>query len=458
MATRYDAIVIGTGQAGPSLAGRMDQEGMKVAVIERDRVGGTCVNTGCTPTKTLVASARAAHIARRGADFGVAMSGPISVDMERVKERMKAISGESSRGLTDWLDGMANVDLIRGDARLLGPNSVGVNELVLESDQIFLNVGGRAAVPDFPGIDEVPHFTNVTMLEVDYVPAHLIIVGGGYIGLEFAQMYRRFGSEVTVIERDSRLIRQDDPDVSESVREILEAEGVRFRLEAECIGFSRLDDSVVADVQCDEGPPDVVGSHLLVAVGRTPNTDGLGLAEAGVAVDERGFVQVDDQLRTNVTGIWALGDCNGKGAFTHTAYNDYEIVAANLFDNDPRRVSDRILCYGLFIDPPLGRIGMTEQQARESGRKVLVGKRLMEHVGRARERSETDGFIKILVDGDTDEILGAAILGIGGDEVVHTLLDVMYARAPYTVISRAVHIHPTVAELVPTTLQSLTPL
>ena len=353
---------------------------------------------------------------------------------------------------------MGNVDLIHGDARLLGPNRVGVDDLVLESDQIFLNVGGRAAVPGFPGVDEVPYFTNVTMLDVDFLPEHLIVVGGGYIGLEFAQMYRRFGSEVTVIERDSRLIGQDDPDVSDCVREILEAEGVRFRLEAECIGFSRLGDSVVAAVECDEGQPEVVGSHLLVAVGRVPNTDALGLAEAGVAVDERGFVQVDDQLRTNVPGIWALGDCNGKGAFTHTAYNDYEIVAANLFDNDPRRVSDRIVCYGLFIDPPLGRIGMTEQHARESGRNVLVGKRLMKHVGRAKERSETDGFIKILVDGDTNEILGAAILGIGGDEVVHTLLDVMYAGAPYTVISRAVHIHPTVAELVPTTLQSLTPL
>ncbi|MDJ0498233.1 MAG: FAD-containing oxidoreductase [Acidimicrobiia bacterium] len=458
MATRYDAIVIGTGQAGPSLAGRMDQEGMKVAVIERNRVGGTCVNTGCIPTKTLVASARAAHMARRGSDFGIDVDGPIGVDMKRVKDRMKTISGASNRGLTDWLEGMENVDLIRGDARLLGPDRVGVNDQVLASDRIFLNVGGRPAVPEFSGIDKVPYFTNVTMLEVDFVPEHLVIVGGGYIGLEFAQMYRRFGSEVTVIERDSRLIGQDDPDVSDCVREILEAEGVRFRLEADCIGFSRQGESVVADVECAVGSPEIVGSHLLLAVGRTPNTDGLGLEEAGVATDERGFVQVDDQLRTNVPGIWALGDCNGKGAFTHTAYNDYEIVAANLFDNDPRRVSDRVLCYGLFTDPPLGRIGMTEQQAHDSGRNVLIGKRPMKHVGRAKERSETDGFIKILVDGDTEEILGAAILGIGGDEVVHTLLDVMYARAPYTVISRAVHIHPTVAELVPTTLQTMTPL
>ncbi len=458
MPNRYDAIVIGTGQAGPSLAGRMDREGMKVAVIERDRVGGTCVNTGCIPTKTLVASARAAHMARRGAEFGVDIKGPIAVDMKRVKERMKTISGGSNQSLTEWLDGMENVDLIRGNARLLSPNRVGVNDLVLESDRIFLNVGGRAVVPSFPGIDEVPYFTNATMLEVDFVPEHLIVVGGSYIGLEFAQMYRRFGSEVTVIERTSRLIRRDDPDVSETVREILEAEGVRFRLEADCIGFSRQGDSVVANVDCAVGPPEAVGSHLLLAVGRTPNTDGLGLEEAGVTVDEHGFVEVDDQLRTNVPGIWALGDCNGKGAFTHTAYNDYEIVAANLFDNDPRRVSDRILCYGLFTDPPLGRIGMTEQEARDSGRNVLIGKRMMKDVGRAKERSETDGFIKILVDADSEEILGAAILGIGGDEVVHLLLDVMYAKAPYTVISRAVHIHPTVAELVPTTLQSLEPL
>ncbi len=458
MVKRYDAIVIGTGQSGPSLAGRMHAEGMKVAVIERDRVGGTCVNVGCIPTKTLVASARAAHMARRGADFGVDVSGLVRVDMKRVKERMKAISGQSNQGVTSWLEGMENVDLIRGDARLLGPTSVGVNGDVLEAEKIFLNVGGRAVVPDFPGIDEVPFLTNVSIMEVDFVPEHLVVVGGSYIGLEFAQMYRRFGSEVTVIERGPRLIARDDPDVSECVQQILEAEGVRFRLNADCIGFGKAGDSVAANVDCDEGPPEVVGSHLLLAVGRQPNTDTLGLEEAGVAVNERGYVQVDDQLRTNVPGIWAMGDCNGEGAFTHTSYNDYEIVAANLFDDDPRRVSDRILCYGLFVDPPLGRIGMTEGQARESGRNVLMGKRLMKHVGRAKERSETDGFIKILVDGDTKEILGAAILGIGGDEVVHTLLDVMYAKAPYTVVSRAVHIHPTVAELLPTTLQSLKPL
>ena len=456
--TRYDAIVIGTGQSGPSLAGRMHEEGMRVAVLERKHVGGTCVNAGCIPTKTLVASARAAHVARRAADFGVVLGGEVEVDMARVKARMKEISGASTRGVTDWLEGMERVDLIRGHAVLAGPGSVEVDGVVLEAEKIFLNVGARPWIPSLPGVEETPFLTSTGILEQDTLPEHLIVVGGSYIGLEFGQMYRRFGSEVTVVERGPRLIGRDDEDVSEAVLEFLEREGLRVRLNADCLRVGKKGDGVAIHVDCEDGSPEVTGSHLLLAVGRTPNTDSLGLEHAGVETDERGFVRVDEQLRTNVPGIWALGDCNGQGAFTHTSYNDYEIVAANLFDDDPRRVGDRILCYGLFTDPPLGRVGMTEAEARASGRNVLIGKRMMKHVGRAKERSETDGFIKVLVDADTKEILGAAILGIGGDEVVHTLLDVMYARAPYTVISRAVHIHPTVSELVPTTLQALKPL
>ena len=458
MNTHFDAIIIGTGQAGPPLAGRMEKAGMKVAVIERDKVGGSCVNVGCIPTKALVASARAAHMARRGTDFGVRIGGPVSVDMARVHARMKEISGESNRGLTKWLEGMENVELIRGHARFESATRVDVDGRVIEADKIFVNVGARALVPELPGLEEVDYLTSSSMMEVDYLPEHLVIVGGSYIGLEFGQMFRRFGSKVTIVEKGERLISRDDPDVSEAVQAFLEREGIRVRLNAECIHVGKNGDQVAVGVDCAGGPPEVIGSQLLLAVGRVPNTDSLGLEAAGVVTNERGYVEVDDELRTNVPGIWAMGDCNGRGAFTHTSYNDYEVVAANLFDDDPRRVSDRILCYGLYTDPPLGRVGMTESQARASGRKVLIGKRPMKHVGRAKERSETDGCIKIMVDAETEEILGAAILGIGGDEVVHSLLDVMYARAPYTVISRAVHIHPTVSELIPTTLQNLVPL
>ena len=458
MTTQYDAIIVGTGQAGPGLASRLHQEGLKTAVIERKLIGGTCVNVGCIPTKALVASARAAHLASRGADFGVILKDPVRVDMQRVHARMKRISGESNSGLTRWLEGMDNVRLFRGHARLESPNTVSVNGDLLQAEKIFLNVGERARVPDMPGVGEVDTLTNTGIVELDSLPGHLIVVGAGYIGLEFAQMFRRFGSKVTIVGRAPRPIPREDEDVGDAIKKILEQEGVEVRLAAECVHLERNGDGVAIGVSCVEGAPKVAGSHVLLAVGRVPNTHDLGLDQAGVEVDRRGYIAIDDQLRTSAPGIWALGDCNGKGGFTHTSYNDFEIVAANLFDDDPRRVSDRFPCYGLFIDPPLGRVGMTEKEARESGRRVLVGKRLMQNVGRARERSETDGFMKVLVDADTKEILGAAILGIGGDEVVHTLLAMMYAKAPYTVLARAVPIHPTVAELLPTVLQNLEPL
>jgi pyruvate/2-oxoglutarate dehydrogenase complex dihydrolipoamide dehydrogenase (E3) component len=458
MANKFDAIIIGTGQSGPSLAQRMTQEGMKTAIIERQLFGGTCVNVGCIPTKALVASARAAYMARRSADFGVTIKGQIGVDMKAVKARKDAIVRPSNEGVEKWLKGMENLTVIEGHGRLESANTVRVNGQLLEADRIALNVGGRAFVPDMPGLDEIDYLTNSNMMDVDFLPDHLVIIGGSYIGLEFAQMYRRFGSRVTIVEMGDRLIARDDEDVSRAVKEILENEGIEVRLEARCIGVKKRGDRVVVTTSCEPGPEDVVGSHLLLAVGRRPNSDHLGLETAGVETDGRGYVIVDDQLRTNVPGIWAIGDVNGRGAFTHTSYNDYEILAANMFDNDPRRVSDRITAYGLYIDPPLGRVGMTEHEVRRSGRKALVGKMMMARVGRARERGETQGFMKVLIDAETKRILGAAILGIGGDEVVQSLLDVMYADAPYTVIQRAVHIHPTVTELIPTMLGGLKPL
>ncbi len=458
MSTKYDAIIIGTGQSGPALAGRLNKEGLKTAIMERKLVGGTCVNVGCTPTKTLVGSARVAYLAHQARSFGVSIDGDISIDMSRVKARKDEVAGASNKGVTDWLEGMKNVELIRGHAQFVDTHCVEVNGNVLEAEKIFINVGARARVPDWKGLDAVPFFTNSSMMEIDFLPEHLIIIGGSYVGLEFAQMYRRFGSQVTVVEMHDRVIARDDEDVSEAVKEILEGEGVKFRLQADCIEARASGSGIAVRVICEDGPEEETGSHLLIAVGRVPNTDDLGLDKAGIESNQFGFIAVDEHLKTNVPGIWAIGDANGQGAFTHTSYNDYEIVAANLFDNDPRKVTDRILCYGLFIDPPLGRIGMTEKEVRASGRRALVGKRMMTRVARAREFGETRGFIKVLVDADTEEILGAAILGLNGDEAIHCLLDTMYARKSYTVISRAVHIHPTVAELIPTVLQEMVPL
>lgn len=457
MATKFDAIVIGTGQSGPALAERLSGAGMTLAVIERKQFGGTCVNTGCIPTKTLVASARAAHVARTASEFGVMIDGTINIDMKKVKARKDEVSATSSHNVESWVRGIKNVTVYQGHARFESPRTVSVNDEILEADKIFINVGGRAFVPPGGNEEGVNYLTNSTMMDVDFLPEHLIIIGGSYIGLEFGQMYRRFGSKVTIIEKGPRLIGREDDDISDTVKEILEKEGINIRLNAGCISAKKYEKGVEVEVDCSQGDTEIVGSHVLWAVGRIPNTDDLGLEKAGVETNARGYINVDDELKTNVEGIWAIGDCNGKGAFTHTSYNDFKIVAANLLDNDPRRVSDRILCYGLFIDPPLGRVGMTEEQVRKSGRKALVGKRMMARVGRARERGETDGFIKVIVDTETKEILGAAILGIEGDEAIHCILDVMYAKAPYTVIQRAVHIHPTVSELIPTVLGSLEP-
>ena len=455
---RYDAIVIGTGQAGPSLAVRLANSGRKTAVLERKRFGGTCVNVGCIPTKTLVASARAIHMARRGDEFGFTTGGLVQVDMKRVKARKDAVVRQSTEGVEKWLRNTKNLIVYDGHGRFESARTVRVNDDVLEADQIFINVGARASTPPIPGLADVPYLTNVGMMEIDTLPEHLVVVGGSYIGLEFAQMYRRFGSRVTVIEMGDRLIAREDEDISTTLQKILEGEGVAFRLKASCIGMKRTPSGVLVGVDCKNEAPEIEGSHVLIATGRRPNTDDLGLAAAGVATDARGFITVDDQCRTNVPGVWAVGECNGRGAFTHTAYNDFEIVAANLLDNDRRGLSDRISCYALYTDPPVGRVGMTNQEARASGKRVLVGYRAMTAVSRAREMSETNGFMRVLVDADTKFIVGAAIFGAGGDEIVHSLIDIAYAKVPYTVISRAVHIHPTISELIPTLLQDLKPL
>lgn len=454
----YDAIIIGTGQSGPALARRLAGSGMQVAIIERKLFGGTCVNTGCTPTKALVASAYAVRMVARAAEFGVMLDGPAQVDMKRVKARMREIVSPSTKGVERSLRETEGCTVYHDHARFVSSREVAVGGEVLRSDRIFINVGGRASVPEMPGLDQVDYLTNSSLLELDVLPRHLIVVGGSYIGLEFAQIYRRFGSEVTVIEMSPRLIAREDEDVSASIHDILRAEGIDIRLNAKCISVGRRGKDITAGVDCTEGTPEVTGSHLLLAVGRRPNTDDLGLDKAGIATDEKGYIQVDDQLGTNVPGVWALGDCNGKGAFTHTSWNDFEIVAANLLDKDSRRVSDRIAAYNLYIDPPLGRVGLTEAQVRKSGRPALIATQAMEDVGRAFEKSETRGFMKVLVDAETKQILGASILGTGGDEVIHCLLDLMYAKAPYTVMQRAVHIHPTVSEFVPTMLGDLRPL
>ncbi|MDI7863170.1 FAD-containing oxidoreductase [Rhizobiaceae bacterium n13] len=453
----FDAIIIGAGQAGPSLAGRLTTAGMKVALIERKFIGGTCVNAGCMPTKTLVASARAAHVARNAAAFGVNVDQPVGIDMAKVKSRADTVIGNARGNLEAWLGKMADLTLVRGTARFDGPNAVAVGGKRLSAPRIFINVGGRPVIPRLPGIDEVAHLTSTSILELDSVPRHLVIVGGSYIGLEFAQMYRRFGAEVTIVERNPRLISREDEDISDAIADILGREGIGIRTGADCIAFSRHSEGIAVSVDCTAGPPEIIGSHVLVAVGRRPNTDDLGLEAVGVETDERGYIKVNDRLETTASGIWAMGDCNGWGGFTHTAYNDFEIVAANLLDNGDRKVSARVAAYALYIDPPLGRAGMSEREARASGRPLLVSKRPMARVGRAVEKGETQGFMKAIADAETKQILGAAILGIEGDEAIHGIVDTMSSGSPYTVLQWAVPIHPTVSELIPTLLGDLKP-
>ena len=454
----YDAIVIGTGQAGPALAARLAGAGRKGAVIERHKFGGTCVNDGCTPTKTMVASAYAAHLASRAADYGVDIPGQPRVDMKRVKARKDAVVATSSGNVEKWMRGLKGGKVYQGHARFIAPREVQVGQEVLAADQIFVDVGGRPLVPKMPGLDSVPYLTNISIMDVDFLPEHLIVVGGSYIGLEFGQAFRRFGSRVTVVEMAPRLIAREDEDVSAAVREFFEAEGIEVRLDAQCLSVQKTPDGIEIGVDCKEGAPKERGSHLLLAVGRVPNTDHLGLDAAGIKTDARGFIEVDEELRTTNPNVWALGDCNGKGAFTHTAYNDYEIVADNLLANAGRKWTDRIPVYALYTDPPLGRIGLSEKEIKEKGIKALVGKRPMTRVSRAVEKGETRGFLKIHVEESSKRILGAALLGTSADESVHSLIDAVYSKLPYPEFQRRVRIHPNVSELLPFVLEDLKPL
>ena len=454
----FDAIVVGTGQAGPALAARLSGAGWKVAVVEKHKFGGTCVNNGCTPTKAMVASAYAAHVARRAADYGVVLEGMPRVDMKRVKARKDEIVGKSSHGVERWMEGLKGATVYRGHARFVGRTDIQVGSQILRAEKIFLDVGGRPLIPNMPGLDTVPYLTNVSMMDLDFVPPHLVVVGGSYVGLEFAQMFRRFGSRVTVVEMGPRLVAREDEDVSLEIQDFLRAEGIELRLDAECISVQKEAEGLSVGLSCKEGAPREPGTHLLLAVGRVPNTDDLGLEAAGITTDKRGYIEVDEALRTANPHVWALGDCNGKGAFTHTAYNDYEIVADNLLSNAGRKYTDRLPVYALYTDPPLGRVGMSEAEIRKSGLKALVGKRPMSQVARAVEKGETRGFLKIHVEQESKRILGAALLGTGADESVHSLLEAVYAGMLYTEFQRHVRIHPTVSELLPTVLENLSPL
>lgn len=457
---KVDAIVVGAGQAGPSMAVRCAKEGLNTVLIERGALGGTCINNGCVPTKTWVASARAAQVARRAADWGVVLDAPVRVDMPAVRARKDRLIAQSHQSLAKWLGSTENLAVVQGEALFTGPRTVAVGERRFSAPRVFLNLGGAPLRPAMPGLAEVHALDNRSILELDQVPEHLVVIGGSYVGLEFAQIFRRFGAQVTVCEMGPRLIGREDEEVSAEVQSVLEREGIVVRVNAKCLALAREGAAGVrVRTACESGEPDVVGSHLLLAVGRTPNTAGLGLEAAGIATDTRGYITVDDQLRSSsAEGVWALGDCNGRGAFTHTSYNDYEIVAANLFDGEARRVSERIPVYALFTDPPLARIGMSENEVRASGRAALVARMPMSRVGRAREAGETQGFMKALVDAQTQRILGATMIGMNADEVIHGLLDVMAAGQPYSTIRRTMHIHPTVSELVPTLLEGLNPL
>jgi pyruvate/2-oxoglutarate dehydrogenase complex dihydrolipoamide dehydrogenase (E3) component len=458
MARTFDAIIVGTGQAGPALAERLSKNGMEVAVVEQDKFGGTCVNNGCTPTKAMVASAYAAHMVRRAADYGVVLEATARVDMKRVKARKDEIVSHSSVGLERWLRELKGVRVYRGHARFAGKDAIRVNDEVLTADRIFLDVGGRPRIPDLPGLGTVPYLTNLTMMELEVVPEHLVVIGGSYVGLEFAQMLRRFGSRVTVVEMSPRLLPREDEDVSLAIQEFLRAEGIGLRISAECVSVKKEVEGFSVGLDCREGAPREHGTHLLLAVGRVPNTDELGLEAAGVEIDALGFVKVDEGLRTSNEHVWALGDCNGKGAFTHTAYNDYEIVADNLLSNAGRKYTDRVPVYALYTDPPLGRVGMNEAEIRKASHPAMVGKMPMTSVARAVEKGETQGFLKIHVEPETKRILGASLLGTGADEAVHSLIEAIYAKMPYTEFQRHVRIHPTVSELLPTVLEDLLPL
>lgn len=449
----FDHIILGTGQATGTLLGKLIPTEESIAVIEGAKVGGSCVNYGCTPTKTMVASARAIHVARRGDFYGFS-TGDIEVDYKRVRERMNEIRNGSSSGLENWMKGTDNVTLFTEWGSFTGPKTIKAGSEELEGDKIYINTGTRAFNPPIKGLDEVEWMDNVRLLELEELPEHLLIIGGGYVGVEFSQVFRRFGSKVTIIQRGDQLMPREDEDVANSIQEILEDEGITVMCASEAEAVS--DENGGIELTLATGDK-VKGSHLLIATGRVPNSDTINPDAAGLETDLKGFLQVDDYCRTNVDGVFAVGDVNGEGAFTHTSVNDGEIVLDYLNGGD-RAISKREVIYGLFIDPPMGRVGMTEQEALKAGKNVRKATRPMSKISRAKEMGETKGFAKLLVDGDTDLVLGASVLGPGGDEIINMFAAIMHSQIPCREYRKVVLVHPTVSELMPWVLDGLKPV
>lgn len=446
----YDAVIIGSGQGGGPIATALAKAGRKTVIIEREHVGGTCVNEGCTPTKTMVASARVAYLARRGADYGV-HTGAIQVDMTKVRERKRAIvesfrsSGEQSTEKTE------NLDLIMGEARFTRPHTIEIQlnkggTQSITSDLIILNVGARSSPVKLDGIEGVPTLDSTSIMELDTVPEHLIIIGGGYIGLEFGQMFHRFGSKVTIIQRGAQLLGREDEDMAEAVADMLRQDGIDILLETKTLRVAKQGEQLTLTVENKDGEHTINGSHLLLAAGRTPNSDSLDLAAAGVATDDKGFITVNERLETNVAGIYAIGDVKGGPAFTHISYDDFRILRTNLLENGSATTADRMVPYTAFIDPQFGRVGLSEQEARKQGRSIKVAKLPMEYVARALEVDETRGVMKAIVDADTKQILGCAIFGLEGGEIMSMIQIAMMGKLPYTVLRDATIAHPTLAE------------
>jgi pyruvate/2-oxoglutarate dehydrogenase complex dihydrolipoamide dehydrogenase (E3) component len=445
---KFDVIIIGTGQAGPSLAASLAKNGYKTAIIEKAHLGGTCVNVGCTPTKAYVASARRVFAAGNSEEHGVILEGNLKIDLKRIKQRKDKLVQDSRSGLEKMFTDTENLTLIRGKATFLDQHTVQVKNKKYTAEKFYINVGGRPRIPeDFKAID---YLTNESILELEEIPEHLVIIGGGYIGLEFGQMFRRFGSKVTILEKGNQLLKKEDDDIAE----ILKDSGIDVRLNSDCISAEKSDTGISVNYNCEGSIEKIKASHVLVATGRIPNTDDLGLDKAGVKLDKRRFIVVNNELKTSAAHIWALGDCNGEGAFTHTSYNDFQIVNSHLFEERKRYLSDRFTCYAAFIDPPLARVGLNENDIKKQGLKAKVAIRPMSKIARAKEKGETAGKLKIFIENDTNKILGATFLGAGADEYIHTVIDQMYAGASYEVIRDAIHIHPTMSELLPTMLEN----
>lgn len=449
---KFDAIIIGTGQAGPSLAVSLAKDGLKTAIIEKGHLGGTCVNTGCTPTKAYVASARRAFIAGNSQDMGITVEGSVKVDLKIIKERKDKLINDSRSGLEKMFSKHDNLSLIRGKAAFINNNTIEVDGEQYSAEKIYINVGGRPRVPK--GFEKANYLTNRSILELEEIPEHLVIVGGGYAGLEFGQMFSRFGSKVTLLERGEQLLDREDDDIARAIEEILRGSKIEILLNSNCISASQEPGGIEVKYDCEEGMKTLTASHLLLAAGRVPNTDDLGVENTDLDLDDRGFIEVNDELQTSVPHIWALGDCNGHGAFTHTAYNDFQIVYSHIFEKRKRYLSDRFTCYAAFIDPPVARVGMNAKEIKKQGIKAKVAERPLSKIARAKEMGETTGKLKIFIEADTNKILGATFLGTGADEYIHTIIDQMYAGATYEVIRDAVHIHPTISELIPTMLEN----